>query len=175
MAARSGPSTISARCANWRGKRRRRTARPVHVRRRHPHAVGHLHRHAAERRCGGGRKSAGRSHHRLLSEVAAEGEIKLEIYDSAGRLVRAYASSGPASLPYKVNVPDFWLAPAPLLPKKPGSIASCGTCAIPIRSSSVHLLRHTRKLFRIHVGRPRHSAQYAVARAAGSHGAAGAI
>jgi photosystem II stability/assembly factor-like uncharacterized protein len=49
-----------------------------------------------------------------------EGEIKLEIYDSAGRLVRAYASSGPASLSYKVNVPSFWLAPPLLLPKNAG-------------------------------------------------------
>ena len=49
-----------------------------------------------------------------------EGQITLEVYDSAGYLVRAYSSSGAASLDYKVNVPDFWLAPPPLLPKKAG-------------------------------------------------------
>jgi len=49
-----------------------------------------------------------------------EGEIQLEVYDSSGRLVRAYASSGATSLPYKVNVPDFWLAPPLLLPKTAG-------------------------------------------------------
>lgn len=47
-------------------------------------------------------------------------EVRMEIYDSAGKLVRAYASSGPSALDYKVNVPDFWLAPASLLPKDPG-------------------------------------------------------
>jgi hypothetical protein len=47
-------------------------------------------------------------------------EVRMEIYDSAGKLVRSYASSGPAALDYKVNVPDFWLAPASLLPKDPG-------------------------------------------------------
>ncbi len=48
------------------------------------------------------------------------GELKLEVFDSAGKLVRSYASTGETSLPYKVNVPDYWLAPAPLLPKTPG-------------------------------------------------------
>ena len=48
------------------------------------------------------------------------GEIKLEVYDSAGKLVRAYSSSGAASLGYKVNVPDYWLAPASVLPKDAG-------------------------------------------------------
>ncbi|HKE28188.1 MAG TPA: hypothetical protein VKB88_37825 [Bryobacteraceae bacterium] len=48
------------------------------------------------------------------------GDIKLEVYDSAGKLVRAYSSSGEPSLGYKVNVPDFWLAPPPLLPKNAG-------------------------------------------------------
>jgi hypothetical protein len=51
---------------------------------------------------------------------APAGDIKLEFYDSAGQLVRSYASTGPASLDYKVNVPDYWLAPAPLLPKTVG-------------------------------------------------------
>jgi len=51
---------------------------------------------------------------------APSGDMKLEVYDSSGRLVRAYSSSGETSLPYKVNVPDFWLAPPQLLPKKPG-------------------------------------------------------
>jgi hypothetical protein len=54
----------------------------------------------------------------LKSEPA--GELKLEVYDSAGRLVRAYSSNSPARLPYKVNVPDFWLAPPDALPKTPG-------------------------------------------------------
>ncbi|HLW76820.1 MAG TPA: hypothetical protein VKS01_07530, partial [Bryobacteraceae bacterium] len=50
----------------------------------------------------------------------AAGELKLEIYDSSGRLVRAYSSNSAASLGYKVNVPDYWLAPAPVLPKDAG-------------------------------------------------------
>lgn len=51
---------------------------------------------------------------------ALAGDLKLEIYDSAGRLVRSYSSNGETSLPYKVNVPDFWLAPPQLLPKNAG-------------------------------------------------------
>ena len=54
----------------------------------------------------------------LKSEPA--GDISLEVFDAQGKLVRAYSSTGATSLPYKVNVPDYWLAPAPLLPKKPG-------------------------------------------------------
>jgi len=48
------------------------------------------------------------------------GDLKLEILDSTGKLVRSFSSSGPTSLPYKVNVPDFWLAPPALLPKQAG-------------------------------------------------------
>jgi hypothetical protein len=48
------------------------------------------------------------------------GDIKLEIFDSTGKLVRTYSSSGDTSLNYKVNVPDFWLAPPPLLPRTAG-------------------------------------------------------
>jgi photosystem II stability/assembly factor-like uncharacterized protein len=48
------------------------------------------------------------------------GEIKLEIYDPSGKLVRSYSSSSAASLGYKVNVPDYWLAPASVLPKDAG-------------------------------------------------------
>jgi len=48
------------------------------------------------------------------------GDIQLGVYDSAGKLVRSYSSNGATSLGYKVNVPDFWLAPAPLLPKNAG-------------------------------------------------------
>jgi len=48
------------------------------------------------------------------------GDLKLEIYDSAGKLVRQYSSAGAASLAYKVNVPDFWLAPPSVLPKNAG-------------------------------------------------------
>ncbi|HEV1286402.1 MAG TPA: hypothetical protein VNU44_13870, partial [Bryobacteraceae bacterium] len=51
---------------------------------------------------------------------APAGEMKLEVLDSTGKLVRSYSSTGETSLPYKVNVPDYWLAPAPLLPKNPG-------------------------------------------------------
>jgi photosystem II stability/assembly factor-like uncharacterized protein len=46
--------------------------------------------------------------------------IKLEIYDSVGTLVRSYSSQGPAGLDYKVNVPSDWLAPASLLPTAAG-------------------------------------------------------
>jgi photosystem II stability/assembly factor-like uncharacterized protein len=48
------------------------------------------------------------------------GEMKLEVFDAAGKLVREYSNTGPAALTYKVNVPDFWLAPPSLLPTKPG-------------------------------------------------------
>jgi photosystem II stability/assembly factor-like uncharacterized protein len=47
-------------------------------------------------------------------------EVTLEIHDSAGKLIRAYSSNGAASLGYKVNVPDYWLAPAAVLPKQAG-------------------------------------------------------
>jgi photosystem II stability/assembly factor-like uncharacterized protein len=53
-------------------------------------------------------------------KAAPAGDIQLEVYDSAGKLVRQYSSSGAPALGYKVNVPDFWLAPAPLLPKNAG-------------------------------------------------------
>ena len=48
------------------------------------------------------------------------GELQMEIFDSAGHLVRSYSSAGAASLGYKVNVPDFWLAPSAVLPKDAG-------------------------------------------------------
>ena len=48
------------------------------------------------------------------------GDIRIEIYDSAGNLVRSYSSSGANRLDYKVNVPDYWLAPAAVLPKTAG-------------------------------------------------------
>lgn len=51
---------------------------------------------------------------------APAGEVRLEVYDSAGKLVRFYTSGDASSLGYKVNVPDYWLAPAPVLPKQPG-------------------------------------------------------
>ena len=44
------------------------------------------------------------------------GDLRLDIYDSAGSLVRSYASTGAGSLGYKVNVPDVWLAPPSVLP-----------------------------------------------------------
>ena len=34
--------------------------------------------------------------------------------------MRSYSSTGATSLDYKVNVPDYWLAPAPVLPKDAG-------------------------------------------------------
>jgi len=46
--------------------------------------------------------------------------LKLAIYDNKGNLVREYSSQGPASLPYKINVPDYWLAPPALLPNHAG-------------------------------------------------------
>ena len=56
-----------------------------------------------------------------LSPVAVGDDISAQCrIDSAGKLVRAYASSGATSLPYKVNVPGFWLAPPELLPKNAG-------------------------------------------------------
>jgi hypothetical protein len=51
---------------------------------------------------------------------APSSDIKLEIYNSAGELVRSYSSAGASSLNYKVNVPDYWLAPPSLLPKNAG-------------------------------------------------------
>jgi photosystem II stability/assembly factor-like uncharacterized protein len=48
------------------------------------------------------------------------GDIQFEVYDSAGKLVRSYSSAGAAKLDYKINVPDYWLAPAPLLPRNAG-------------------------------------------------------
>ncbi len=54
-----------------------------------------------------------------LKSAPAE-DIKLEVFDAAGKLIRAYSSAGAASLGYKVNVPDYWLAPAPVLPKNAG-------------------------------------------------------
>jgi photosystem II stability/assembly factor-like uncharacterized protein len=51
---------------------------------------------------------------------APTGAIRLEVFDSAGKLVRDYSSASAASLGYKVNVPDYWLAPAPVLPKDAG-------------------------------------------------------
>jgi photosystem II stability/assembly factor-like uncharacterized protein len=46
--------------------------------------------------------------------------LKMEIFDQAGKLVRTYSSEGSPSLGYKVNVPDYWLVPAPLLSKSTG-------------------------------------------------------
>ena len=48
-------------------------------------------------------------------------DVKVEIYDSRGNLVRSYASSAAASLDYRINVPDYWLAAAAVLPKGRGS------------------------------------------------------
>ena len=104
------------------------------------------------------------------------GEIKLEVYDSAGKLVRSYSSSGAASLGYKVNVPDYWLAPPPVAAERRGPASlRLGPALSRSRTASLHLLRRARRLLRIHAGRPRHSAQHAVARAARADGGAGAI
>lgn len=51
---------------------------------------------------------------------SAASDIRMEIYDSRAKLVRAYSNKGPTSLGYKVNVPDFWLAPPALLPAGAG-------------------------------------------------------
>ena len=51
---------------------------------------------------------------------APSDDIKLEVYDASGKLVRSYSSAGAASLGYKVNVPDYWLAPPSTLPKTAG-------------------------------------------------------
>jgi hypothetical protein len=51
---------------------------------------------------------------------AANGEVRMEILDSAGKLVRSYSSNDAPALGYKVNVPDYWLAPAAVLSKAPG-------------------------------------------------------
>jgi photosystem II stability/assembly factor-like uncharacterized protein len=48
------------------------------------------------------------------------GPLKMEIYDSAGHLVRTYSSTGPSRPSYKVNVPDYWLAPPQTLPEAAG-------------------------------------------------------
>jgi photosystem II stability/assembly factor-like uncharacterized protein len=46
-------------------------------------------------------------------------DVKLEVYRS-GKLVRAYSSAAATSIGYKINVPDYWLAPPSVLPKNPG-------------------------------------------------------
>lgn len=48
------------------------------------------------------------------------GDVKVEVYDPAGTLVRSYSSADAASLGYQVNVPDFWLAPPPVPAKTAG-------------------------------------------------------
>jgi len=50
----------------------------------------------------------------------AAGGVKIEVYDSAGKLVRSYSEADAAPLAYKVNVPDFWLAPASVPPGQAG-------------------------------------------------------
>ncbi|MGH9415695.1 MAG: WD40/YVTN/BNR-like repeat-containing protein [Terriglobales bacterium] len=51
---------------------------------------------------------------------APTGDMRLAIYDSRGKLVRAFSDKGPTQLPYKVNVPSYWLAPPALLPTRAG-------------------------------------------------------
>jgi len=46
--------------------------------------------------------------------------LKLSIYDAKGGLVRTFSSTGTKLLPYKINVPDYWLAPPALLPNHAG-------------------------------------------------------
>ncbi len=53
-------------------------------------------------------------------KTAPSGDVRIEVYDPAGRLVRSYSSADVASLGYKVNVPDFWLAPPPVPAKTAG-------------------------------------------------------
>jgi photosystem II stability/assembly factor-like uncharacterized protein len=51
---------------------------------------------------------------------SAVDDVKLEVRDARGNLVRSYSSQGADSLPYKVNVPDYWLAPPAVLAKDAG-------------------------------------------------------
>ncbi len=48
------------------------------------------------------------------------GDVKVEIYDPAGKLVRSYSAADAEPLGYKVNVPDFWLAPPSVPPNQAG-------------------------------------------------------
>jgi len=50
----------------------------------------------------------------------AAGDVKVEIYDPAGKLVRSYSAADAAALGYEVNVPDFWLAPPSVPPNQAG-------------------------------------------------------
>ena len=61
------------------------------------------------------------------------GDLKLEIYDSAGKLVRSYSSSGAAIAGLQGERARLtgWRRP-PCCRRTPGCIASFGTCAIPI-------------------------------------------
>ncbi len=52
--------------------------------------------------------------------AAMTGGLKMEILDSAGQVVRTFSDQGAARLPYKVNVPDYWLAPPSVLPNHAG-------------------------------------------------------
>ncbi len=113
-------SQSSARAGREIGADRRIERLPLRARARHPHAVGHLHRHALESRYGRGGESARWRGHRLLLEVAARGRDQLEVYDSAGKLVRAYSSSGAASLGLQSERARLLAGPASVLPKDAG-------------------------------------------------------
>jgi photosystem II stability/assembly factor-like uncharacterized protein len=50
----------------------------------------------------------------------ATGEVTLIIEDARGNQIRRYSSAAPTSDSTPRNVPDYWLAPAPVLPAKAG-------------------------------------------------------
>jgi hypothetical protein len=51
---------------------------------------------------------------------APQGEITLDIYDRAGKLVRQYSSAAAPETPWFPNAPKYWFAPAPALSKNAG-------------------------------------------------------
>ena len=53
-------------------------------------------------------------------QTSSPSPLRLSIYDAKGGLVRSFSSQEPTSLPYKINVPDYWLAPPALLPNRAG-------------------------------------------------------
>ena len=75
-----------------------------------------------------------------------------------------------------MNVPDFWLAPPPILSKNVGLNRFIWDLRYPDPEQLLYTYYGIHvELFRIHACRSRHSAQYAVARAAGADGVARAI
>lgn len=50
----------------------------------------------------------------------AAGAMTLQILDNHGTIVNSYSDQGPRRPPYKINVPEAWLAPPQLLPNHAG-------------------------------------------------------